>query len=460
MSVEEEESDLHLFARPTVPVATVEEHKSDNGKKQKVENTAKETTTKGFAALGLDPWLVNTLTALSMSTPTAVQSACIPAALHPRTDIIGVAQTGSGKTAAFALPILNTLNKDPWGPFAVVLTPTRELAVQIDEQFRVFGRDVLVKTLLCIGGMDIVEQANGLLKRPHIVIATPGRLADLVSSSQDLRALFKRCRFVVIDEADRLLEETSKFKPELEAIFECCYNEKEPPQTLLFTATLTDSVTNFSRLQPNPFVFKGNAAFGTADTVNQRYLFIPSKVKDCYLYHLLTTRLEKATVIVFVGKCVTAELLTLSLRQLQVHGGVVSLHSKHPQRQRLSSLQLFKNGSARILIATDVAARGLDIPQVHTVLNYDIPADPRDYVHRIGRTGRAGLSGNALSFVSELDIDLVQAIEEKTGRQMAEMEPALDEDKVLEALNKCSDARQWASMRLQDINFFTNRKKK
>lgn len=418
-----------------------------------------------FDELGLDRWLLDTLKGLSMRKPTAVQAACIPHILSPlRRDLVGVAQTGSGKTAAFVLPILHFLHRECYGPFALVLTPTRELAVQIAEQVGVFGRDIGLQWALVTGGMDMMVQVLSIQARPHVIVATPGRLLDVLRSCPDVRKPFQRIRFLVLDEADRLLDSSSTFKNELPGIFDIILSARERPQVLCFTATLTRDVTEskmFPGLLTDPLVVgadRGGLQLEAAKSVDQRYLFIPSKVKECYLYHLLTADLKDRTVIVFVGRCVIAELLCLSLRILNVPGGVVSLHSQNPQRVRLESLTKFRNGLARVLIATDVASRGLDIPSVHAVLNYDLPADPRDYVHRIGRTGRAGRRGTAISLVCELDIAIVQAIEERLGESLKEYAPQPDEDAVLTALNKCSDARQAASTQLEQSGFKKRKK--
>lgn len=408
---------------------------------------------KGFNALGLDPWMLETLAALSLTQPTPIQQACIPAILTSKRDVVGVAQTGSGKTAAFVLPILHHLNRSPYGPHTLILTPTRELAVQLEEQVRAFGRDVHVQTALVVGGMDIVNQQVQLQKCPHIIIATPGRLCDLLQSSPGLIVL-RRLAFVVVDEADRLLDSSSTFADEMPIIWGAL-SRTERPRFLMFTATMTADVGRFAG--PGAFHFSSTST-GTSDDIDQRYLFIPSKVKDCYLYYLLSRHIPDKTVIVFVGKCLTAELLCQSMRHLKLAGGIVSLHSQHRQRQRIEALASFRNGTARILIATDVASRGLDIPQVHTVINYDLPADPRDYIHRIGRTGRAGLRGHSVSFVGELDIEVVKAVEGRIGKMLAEYD-SLDEDVVLEWLNKCSDARQHASMRLEDEQFGERRRR-
>ncbi|KAJ2583653.1 putative RNA helicase, partial [Coemansia sp. RSA 1797] len=222
---------------PTYTVESADEFDGDVVKVAAAQTTREYAVPEmcTFSALGLDSWLTSTLSAMSIHEPTEIQRACIGPILAGR-DVIGGANTGSGKTAAFALPILQALAEDPFGVFAVVLTPTRELAVQIGEQFGVLGKGVNIKVTVAIGGVDMVTQALSLSRRPHIVVATPGRLADLIESSADAVHL-KRVRFVVLDEADRLLTET--FASDLAVIMDAVPKKR---QTLLFTATMTDSI--------------------------------------------------------------------------------------------------------------------------------------------------------------------------------------------------------------------------
>lgn len=418
-------------------------------------NTITLDDPKGFEGLGLDPWQLLQLRSLSIKTPTPVQAACIPAILNGQ-HVIGASKTGSGKTATFALPLLKILSEDLWGIFAVILTPTRELALQIAEQCGMLGSNISVNVSLVVGGMDMMQQATELARKPHLVIATPGRLADLIDAgSVDL----KRVKAVVIDEADRILDPSGSFaQTEFPAILQAV-NPKA--QFLLFTATLSQACRDFvlsrpSEEQRQPFLFQANEEYGTVDAVKQMYLLIPSRVRDCYLYHLLQTLQEEhESIIIFVGKCKTCALLRFQLQSLGVLT-CCSLHSQMPQRERIRSLSSFKSGRKRILISTDVGARGLDIPAVSLVINYDVPADARDYVHRIGRTGRAGRAGLALTLMSEMDCELIESIEGRIGRQLEEW-PEPDEDKVLALLKKVSDARQEASRKLEDSGFGAKR---
>lgn len=413
-------------------------------------DSGSSSSASSFTDLGLPAWQIETLKGLAITKPTVIQTACIPQILAGK-DVIGGAKTGSGKTAAFALPILKNLAEDIFGPFALVLTPTRELALQIAEQFQVLGKALRVNICVVLGGCDMMKQASELARRPHIIVATPGRLVDLLRSSPDCLDL-KKLRYCVLDEADRLLDPSATFQTlqEVPKIMEAVASAKKS-QMLLFSATLTDSVQEFLRQRgKNSFVFQSNDAYGTVESITQKYLLVPSKVRDCYLYHLLMNDLKGKTMIIFVGKCLTAELLRFWFKELGIE--VAALHSQLNQPDRIAALARFKSGQLPILISTDVGSRGLDIPNVEVVLNYDVPLDARDYVHRIGRTARAGRSGFALTLMTEMDVELVENIETKIGKQLEEYdEPA--EEKVLEKLNKVSEAKRAASMSLNDRKF-------
>ncbi|KAJ2234788.1 putative RNA helicase [Coemansia sp. RSA 1722] len=431
-----------------------------------------------FQALGLDQWLVDSLKAMAITQPTEIQRACIQPILRGQ-DIIGGAKTGSGKTAAFALPILQQLSEDPYGIFAVILTPTRELAYQIAEQFTVLGKGVNIKVSVVIGGVDMIAQALELARRPHIVVATPGRLADHIESNNTMH--LRGVRYLVLDEADRLLTDT--FAPDLAVIMKAIPRER---QTLLFTATMTESILALRdrpRKQADgnsqrPFVHLCDTREGsTVSSLVQNYIFVPSHVKEAYLVHLLmsnVSKLEKRSnslladdnsdddetsdtkplgtdksIIIFVGQCKTAETLRVMLFELGFR--VTALHSKMPQQERLASLGKFRAQVVRILIATDVGSRGLDIPSVEMVINMHVPRDPDEYVHRVGRTARAGRGGRAVTIMSERDIKLIHNIEARVGKQMEELR--LSESKVLEGMGKVLAAKRAAALHLLDIDF-------
>lgn len=377
-----------------------------------------------FSALEIRPWLVQSLENMAIKRPTGIQKGCIPEILKGR-DCIGGSRTGSGKTVAFAVPILQKWAEDPTAIFGVVLTPTRELALQIYEQFKALSAPQSLKPILITGGADMRAQAIALGQRPHIVIATPGRLADHIrTSGEDTICGLRRVRFVVLDEADRLLHARGpgSMLPDVEE----CLSVLPPPterQTLLFTATITPEVRALKDMPQKPgkppvFVCEVDTQMlAIPATLEQKHVQVPVTHKEHYLHvFLLTNANVEKTIIIFCNRTSTADYLHHLLRLLEHK--VTSLHSKLPQRQRIDNLARFRASAARILVATGVAARGLDIPEVSLVVNYDIPRDPDDYIHRVGRTARAGRRGEAVTFVGQRDVELVLAIEKRVGREM------------------------------------------
>jgi ATP-dependent RNA helicase DDX49/DBP8 len=324
--------------------------------KQKVQEKKQSTIPPAgsrFEDVGVEEWMCETLKSMAIKEPTEIQRACIQPIMDGK-DVIGGAKTGSGKTAAFAIPILQKLSQDPYGVFALVLTPTRELAYQIAEQFRVLGKGIGVKECVVVGGMDMMTQALELAKRPHIIIATPGRLRDHIQSSSGAVNL-SRCKFLVMDEADRMLSST--FVPELETILPLLPKNR---QTLLFTATMTESILALKDAEENPakrpFVHVCDMSISTVNTLDQFYVFVPSQVKVVYLAHLLRTDdLKEKSVIIFCGRCSTAELITVMLKELGIR--CTALHSEMSQQQRLDSLGKFRAEVVKILISTDVGSR-------------------------------------------------------------------------------------------------------
>lgn len=392
------------------------------------------TTSSTFQGLNVAPWLVHSLAAMAIQHPTDIQRACIPEILKGR-DCIGGSRTGTGKTIAFAVPILQKWAEDPFGIYAVVLTPTRELALQIYEQLQALGAPQGLKTVLVTGGSDMRPQAVALAKRPHVVVATPGRLAHhILTSGKETVIGLKRAKAVVLDEADRLLAPGSgSMLPDLNT----CLSALPPSTsrlTLLFTATVTPEVRALRELpRPNdrPPVFVSEITdlsdFSVASSLlpsslQQTYLQIPMAQKDAFLHVLLSvpsfTRAPEPSIIVFVNRTTIADVLHRTL--LQLDHPVTALHSELPQSQRNRNLSDFRAQKARILIATDVASRGLDIPDVNFVINYDVPRNPTDYVHRVGRTARAGRKGTSITFVGQRDVAVVLAIEEYVGGKMIE----------------------------------------
>eukprot|EP00752_Nemacystus_decipiens_P017757 g15920.t1 len=438
-----------------------------------------------FESLGLCDWLLTACKAMGFRRPTPVQSHCIPAILKGK-DVLGCAETGSGKTAAFALPILHELSKDPYGVFAVVLTPTRELAVQISEQFGALGALMGLRHTVVIGGVGLLEQSLELSGRPHVVVATPGRLRDHLQGPA--APALAKCRYLVLDEADRLLAPT--FQGELRVIAEALPSSR---QTLLFSATMTSNLQALESLAlTNPVKYDLTKKATIPATLTQQYLFMPQQMKTCFVVQTLSmlasdnlwsdpedrktgrsrgggggagssrdeqqqAELEEdggdgraRSVMIFVSKCRKCQELSETLLELGVD--CTPLHSLLGQRRRTAALGKFKSQQTKVLVSTDVASRGLDIPAVDLVINFDVPRVATDYVHRVGRTARAGRRGRAVSLVSQYDIELVHNIEQYTGTPLS-LCPEVQEDDVLKLLNQVAKASRVAKMRLMEQGF-------
>nr|CAD7588862.1 unnamed protein product [Timema genevievae] len=347
-----------------------------------------ETT---FKDLGLIDVLCEACEKIKWKAPSKIQREAIPVALKGK-DVIGLAETGSGKTGAFALPILQSLLENPQRYFALILTPTRELAFQIAEQFEALGASIGVKCAVIVGGMDMMAQALTLAKKPHILIATPGRLVDHLENTKgfNLRAL----KFLVMDEADRILN--MDFEVEVDKILKVIPRER---RTFLFSATMTKKVQKLQRASlRDPVKVEVSTKYQTVDKLQQSYLFIPVKFKDVYLVHILN-EMAGNTFMVFCATCSNTMRTALLLRNLGFNA--VPLHGQMSQNKRLGALTKFRAKSRSILISTDVASRGLDIPHVDVVINFDIPTHSKDYIHRVGRTARAGRAGKSITFVSQ-----------------------------------------------------------
>lgn len=441
-----------------------------------------------FESLNVKPWLVGSLKSMAIKRPTGIQKGCIPEILKGR-DCIGGSRTGSGKTVAFAVPILQKWAEDPVGIFALVLTPTRfvfarqwiqdmhlltrdirELALQIYEQFKAISAPQSLKAILITGGSDMRPQATALALRPHVVISTPGRLADHIrTSGEDTICGLRRVKMVVLDEADRLLASGNdgSMLPDVEE----CLSVLPPAskrQTLLFTATITPEVRALKELPRTPgklpvFVCEVDTqTMAIPPSLKQMYLNMPVTHREHYLHMFLLTELNlPKSVIIFCNRTSTADYMTHLLRLLEHR--VTALHSKLPQRQRIDNLARFRAAAARILVATDVAARGLDIPEVGLVINYDIPRDPDDYIHRVGRTARAGRKGESVTFVGQRDVQLVQAIEARVGRQMKPWEEEgvnLETRVIREALKPVGEKKREAMLEIEEGREVGGKRKK
>jgi superfamily II DNA/RNA helicase len=359
--------------------------------------------TTNFNEFALHAALQSALTAMNFETPTPIQAMAIPFALEGR-DILGSAQTGTGKTAAFCVPMINFLMNNPQA-HALVMLPTRELASQVHDVARkMIGTQTKgpegIKTALLIGGEPIGKQYAQLDRRPRLIVGTPGRINDHLRGNPDL---VDRVSFVVLDEADRMLD--MGFAPQIDSILSETALER---QTLMFSATFPDNIIKFSKqyLQ-NPERVSAGVQSKPGENIIQDNIFVEQPKKFDALMEQLTER--EGSVIVFARTQVSAERLSEKLNKNDVP--TESIHGGLRQRQRDKVIRMFRNGEVRVLVATDVAARGLDVPHIEHVVNYDLPQVAEDYIHRIGRTARAGAKGHAISFISSTEKHLWRDIE-------------------------------------------------
>ena len=537
-----------------------DDEKDDND----IDSSTATTTTKfhrskldslaKFEDLGLAEPLLLKCQSLGFKKPTPVQRTVIPFLLqHDQAHCLALAKTGSGKTAAFVLPILHRLALDPYGIYAVILTPTRELAKQIHQQVLALGSAYSVQSALVVGGLDSVQQSTALDKRPHFCVATPGRLAELLRGPRPPR--LQHLRYLVLDEADRLLTSHSGFERDVaELLIHCNGSSKKNSdnrhaskcQTLLFSATMTRSLESVEelagggkgKLPLQKFLIRDDdskpkkkkkvaesdenddnedATKGGEDSedeeddeediaealtpkipdgLTQEYIFMPSRVRDAYLltairklminggraeevknpesrhqkrrkggykgkgppdgykkskYDIEDKSLQKARLaIIFVSTCERAAMVSCILEEVGVAN--VALHSLLSQNRRLAALGKFKSEQVRVLVATDVASRGLDIPTVDLVLNSELPRNTSNYIHRVGRTARAGRRGLAISLVGESDVALVHAAERLSGRPLEKC-TVVSDDEAVKMLSSVTKAARLAKMKLAEIGF-------
>ena len=415
-------------------------NKSDEEENGENEEIITKTT---FESLGVCPPLCEAIKAVNWEFATRIQKETIPSALQGR-DIIGLAETGSGKTGAFALPILQTLLENPQrnAVFAVILAPTRELAFQIHEVVTALGSTIGVSTVCIVGGVDQASQSIALARNPHIVTATPGRLVDHLTNTKGFH--LRKLKYLVMDEADRML--SLDFEQELNQILEVIPDSLAGRRTMLFSATMTSKVQKLQRASlSDPIRIQVSTKFQTPTKLLQSYLFIPAKYKDVYLTYLINEHAGQST-LVFGATCNNVQRLALMLRNLGFPA--VCLHGQMSQPKRLGALNKFKSGGRDILICTDVAARGLDIPSVDIVINYDLPGHGKDYIHRVGRTARAGRSGKAIAMVTQYDVEVYQRLEGLLGKKLPEYK--LDEETVLILHERVSDAQRLATRELKE----------
>ncbi len=361
-----------------------------------------------FDRLGLDPLLLRAVYAMGYEAPTPIQRDAIPPILQGR-DVIGTAQTGSGKTAAFVLPILQRLMKQPPGRTrALILSPTRELAAQTETALRQFGKGTRVRGQSVYGGVGMGPQEHALRSGVEVVIATPGRLLDHMGRRNvDFRSL----EVLVLDEADRMLD--MGFLPDVRRIIAALPRER---QTLLFSATMEPEIESLSRsIMRNPVRISVSPSHRPPPKIRHEVYPVPQHLKTALLTELLG-REDMLSVLVFVRTKRRADRVARQLGQAGFD--VARIHGDRSQSQREAALAGFRSGRHQVLVATDVAARGLDVEGITHVINYDVPPVPTDYIHRVGRTARAEAEGEAITFVTPEDEGDLRGIEKALGRSI------------------------------------------
>jgi ATP-dependent RNA helicase RhlE len=369
-------------------------------------NAVAPDETVGFEALGLHENVLAAIRDAGYTTPTPIQRDAIPLARRGR-DLIGLAQTGTGKTAAFTLPIIDRLIDGPRRTRALILTPTRELCVQVDESFRKYAKHAPIAVVAVFGGMPLEPQEKKLREGVDVVVATPGRLIDHVERQN---VVFDDLEVLVLDEADRMLD--MGFAPQINRIV------SELPkyrQTLLFSATMPPEVEALARKYlRKPVVVQVGVRSAAASTVTHAVYPVPREKKNALLVELLTGDKEHESVLIFTRTKHGADRVVRDLEKAGVRA--TAMHADKTQAQRMRALQDFKDGKINVLVATDIAQRGLDISGITHVINYDVPQQAEDYVHRIGRTGRAAKEGDAYTFMAPDEIAMVRTIERVIGQ--------------------------------------------
>jgi ATP-dependent RNA helicase RhlE len=362
-----------------------------------------------FSILGLDAKILQAVTEAGYTEPTPIQTAAIPPIIAGN-DLIGIAQTGTGKTAAFTLPILTKLAQQPpgqrRGTKVLVIAPTRELVVQIEENIRAYAKHLPLTVATVFGGVGEQPQLRALRSGTDVVVACPGRLIDLMGQRA---ADFSQLKFLVLDEADRMLD--MGFLPSIRRIVQALPKVR---QTLMFSATLSKEIESLTHeFQRAPKIVQIGRRANPAETVTQFVYEVPKHLKPALLQHLLQDP-KMEMVLIFSRMKHAADRVARQLEQKGIR--CATLHSNRSQNQRLKALKDFKSGAVRVLVATDIAARGIDVDGISHVINYDFPMHVEDYIHRIGRTGRANAIGDAISFVTNEDHGELRALERFIGR--------------------------------------------
>ena len=414
-----------------------------------------------FEKMRLEKWIKKVINYLSYKEPTEVQKYVIPQILKEK-NVIAISKTGTGKTASFCLPILSELSKNPFGLYAIILEPTRELVIQVEEKLKLFSTGFNLRMCSIIGGEDFTTQLNELDKIPHIIIATPGRLVSFLENNYI--KLVQNLRYFVMDEFDQLLDET--IKPDIDKIITYLPDERI---TLFFSATIMQTKEELKKYigknnKDEIYYYNNNTDEKLEDIVKKddsgekekekdlnvnkknkkiiplkiknrinedvslKYILVPQKLKEHYLLYLLRNRYKETNTLIFVNHIKQCDFLYNLCKLFEIK--VSHLHSKMTQKNRREDLQKFKGSLTNILISTDLASRGLDIKQCDLVINFDIPLSSLTFIHRAGRTGRIGNKGLCISFVSQYDVEVLNGIEDDLNADFKEIED-IDQDEIM-----------------------------
>ena len=414
-----------------------------------------------FEKMRLEKWIKKVINYLSYKEPTEVQKYVIPQILKEK-NVIAISKTGTGKTASFCLPILSELSKNPFGLYAIILEPTRELVLQVEEKLKLFSTGFNLRMCSIIGGEDFTTQLNELDKIPHIIIATPGRLVSFLENNYI--KLVQNLRYFVMDEFDQLLDET--IKPDIDKIITYLPDERI---TLFFSATIMQTKEELKKqigknYKDEIYYYNNNTDEKLEDIVKKndtiekdkekdlddnkknkkiiplkiknrinedvslKYILVPQKLKEHYLLYLLRNRYKETNTLIFVNHVKQCDFLYNLCKLFEIK--VSHLHSKMTQKNRREDLQKFKGSLTNILISTDLASRGLDIKQCDLVINFDIPLSSLTFIHRAGRTGRIGNKGLCISFVSQYDVEVLNGIEDDLNADFKEIED-IDQDEIM-----------------------------
>jgi len=412
-----------------------------------------------FEQMKLEKWIKKVIKYLSYKEPTEVQKYIIPQILNDKS-VIAISKTGTGKTASFCLPIISELSKDPFGLYAIILEPTRELVLQVEEKLKLFSTGFNLRMCSIIGGEDYTTQLKELDKIPHIIIATPGRLVSFLENNYV--KLVQNLRYFVMDEFDQLLDET--IKPDIDKIITYLPDDRI---TLFFSATIMQTKEELKKYlgkndKEEIYYYNNNTDEKLEDLIKNeneldktkekdgnkksskiiplkiknrinedislKYILVPQKLKEHYLLYLLRNRYKDTNTLIFVNHVKQCDFLYNLCKLFEIK--VSHLHSKMTQKNRREDLQKFKGSMTNILISTDLASRGLDIKQCDLVINFDIPLSSLTFIHRAGRTGRIGNKGLCISLVSQYDVEVLNGIEEDLSSDFKEIED-IDQDEIM-----------------------------